>query len=129
MPFLSALDEDIRSLSQMSENKAARRKAAIRMKRLTKTSAFKKKVEKSKLKVASPEKIKIKAAKLAKQKVLDKFFPKYKEMPIAQRKKVDQIISARYSGMINKIAMKSVKVVKKKEIQKVKDARSSKSNA
>ena len=110
-------------------NKASRRKAAIRMKRLTKTSAFKKKVEKSKLKVASPEKIKIKAAKLAKQKVLDKFFPKYKEMPIAQRIKVDQIISARYSGMINKIAMKSVKVVKKKEIQKVKDARSSKSDA
>ena len=33
-------------------DKAARRKAAIRMKRLTKTSAFKKKVEKSKLKVA-----------------------------------------------------------------------------
>ena len=50
-------------------------------------------------------------------------------MPIAQRIKVDQIISAKYSGMINKIAMKSVKVVKKKEIQKVKDARSSKSNA
>ena len=117
-------------LSELKKvNLAQRRKQALRMKRLTQTSAFKKKVEKSKLKVASPEKIKIKAAKLAKQKVLDKFFPKYKEMPIAQRIKVDQIISARYSGMINKIAMKSVKVVKKKEIQKVKDARSSKSNA
>ena len=110
-------------------SKAQRKKMALRMKKITQSSAFKKKVEKSKLKVASPEKIKVKAAKLAKQKVLDKFFPKYKEMPIAQRIKVDQIISARYSGMINKIAMKSVKVVKKKEIQKVKDARSSKSNA
>ena len=110
-------------------SKAQRRKQAIRMRKMTQSSVFKAKVAKSKLKVASPEKIKIKAAKLAKQKVLDKFFPKYKEMPIAQRIKVDQIISARYSGMINKIAMKSVKVVKKKEVQKVKDARSSKSDA
>ena len=110
-------------------SKAQRKKMALRMKKITQSSAFKKKVEKSKLKVASPEKIKVKAAKLAKQKVIDKFFPKYKEMPIAQRIKVDQIISARYSGMINKIAMKSVKVVKKKEVQKVKDARSSKSDA
>ena len=110
-------------------SKAQRRKQAIRMRKMTQSSVFKAKVAKSKLKVASPEKIKVKAQKLAKQKILNKFFPKYKEMPIAQRIKVDQIISARYSGMINKIAMKSVKVVKKKEIQKVKDARSSKSNA
>ena len=119
--------------SELSElkvvDKAARRKAAIRMKKLTKTSAFKTKVARSKLKVASPEKIKTKATKLAKQKVIDKFLPKYKEMPVAQRVKVDQIISARYSGMINKIAMKSVKVVKKKELQKVKDARSVKQDA
>ena len=110
-------------------NLAQRRKQAIRMAKLAKSSAFKKKKERAQLRVASPEKIKVKAAKLAKQKVIDKFFPKYKEMPIAQRIKVDQIISARYSGMINKIAMKSVKVVKKKEVQKVKDARSSKSDA
>ena len=32
------------------------------------------------LRIASPEKIKVKAAKLAKQKVLDKFYPRYKEM-------------------------------------------------
>ena len=117
-------------LSELKKvNLAQRRKQALRMKRLTQTSAFKKKVEKSKLKVASPEKIKVKAAKLAKQKVLDKFFPKYKEMPIAQRIKVDQIISARYSGMINKIATRSVKVVKKKELEKVKQARMRKQDA
>ena len=54
-------------------SKAQRKKMALRMKKITQSSAFKKKVEKSKLKVASPEKIKVKAAKLAKQKVLDKF--------------------------------------------------------
>ena len=103
-------------------NKAQRKKMALRMKKITQSSAFKKKVEKSKLKVASPEKIKVKAAKLAKQKVLDKFYPNYKEMAVAQRVKVDQIVAQKYGGMINKIAMKSVKVVKKKEIEKVRSA-------
>ena len=104
-------------------NKAQRKKMALRMKKITQSSAFKKKVEKSKLKVASPEKIKVKAAKLAKQKVLDKFYPNYKEMAVAQRVKIDQIVAQKYGGMINKIAIKSVKVVKKKEIEKVRTAR------
>jgi len=110
-------------------NKAQRRKQAIRMKKLTQTSAFKKKVEKSKLKIASPEKIKVKAQKLAKQKVLDKFYPKYNEMPIAQRVKIDQIVSQKYGGMINKIATRVVKDVKKNEFEKVKKAKEAKSNA
>ena len=106
-----------------------RRKMAIRMKKLAKTAAFKKKVERSKLRVASPEKIRVKAAKLAKKKVVDKFYPNYNSMPIQQRVKVDQIISQKYGGMINKIAMKSVKVVKKNELLKVKQARLSKQDA
>ena len=104
-------------------SKAQRKKMALRMKKITQSSAFKKKVEKSKLKVASPEKIKVKAAKLAKQKVLDKFYPKYNDMAVAQRVKVDQIVAQKYGGMINKIAMKSVKIVKAKEIAKVRTAR------
>ena len=104
-------------------SKAQRKKMALRMKKITQSSAFKKKVEKSKLKVASPEKIKIKAAKLAKQKVLDKFYPKYNEMAVAQKVKIDQIVAQKYGGMINKIAMKSVKIVKAKEIAKVRSAR------
>ena len=110
-------------------NLAQRRKQAIRMAKLAKTSAFKKKVERSKLRVGSPEKIKTKATKLAKKKVLDKFYPNYNSMPIQQRVKVDQIISQKYGGMINKIAMKSVKVVKKNELLKVKQARLSKQDA
>ena len=104
-------------------SKAQRRKIALRMKRLTKSAAFKKKVEKSKFRVANPAKQKVKAAKLAKQKVLDKYYPKYKEMGLAQRVKIDQLIQTKYSGMINKLTMKLAKVVKKKEIEKVKKAR------
>ena len=123
----SELYSDLNEFKVLS--KGQRKKIGIRMKRQAQSSAFKTKVAKSKLKVASPEKIKVKAAKLAKQKVLDKFYPKYKEMPVAQRVKIDQIVAVKYGGMINKIAAKSVKVVKAKEIEKVRVARDNKSDA
>ena len=107
-------------------NLGQRKKMAIRMKKMAQSSAFKAKVAKSKLRVASPEKIKVKAQKLAKKAVLKKFYPKYDDMPVAQRIKVDQILSAKYGGMINKIATKSVKIVKAKEIEKVRTARDNK---
>ena len=104
-------------------NKAQRRKMALRMKKLTKSAAFKKKVEKSKLRIANPAKQRVKAAKMAKQKVIDKYYPQYKEMGIAQRMKTDQMIQAKYSGMITGLTKKLAKVVKAKEIAKVKKAR------
>jgi len=107
-------------------NLGQRKKMAIRMKKMAQSSAFKAKVAKSKLRVASPEKIKVKAQKLAKKAVLKKFYPKYDDMALAQRVKVDQIVSAKYGGMINKIATKSVKIVKAKEIEKVRTARDNK---
>ena len=110
-------------------NKVQRRKMALRMKRLTKSAAFKKKVQKSKLRVASPAKQKVKAAKLAKQKVIDKYYPKYKNMGLAQRVKTDQLIQQRYGGMINKLTTRLLRVVKKKEIEKVKKARQVKKDA
>jgi len=103
--------------------KAQRRKIARRMAKLVKTAGFKKKVERSKRKIASFAKQKVKAAKLAKQKVIDKYFPTYKSMGLPQRVKVDQKIQQRYGGMMNKLSVKLMKVVKKKEIEKVKKSR------
>ena len=105
--------------------KAQRRKIARRMAKLVKTAGFKKKVERSKRKIASFAKQKVKAAKLAKQKVIDKYFPTYKSMGLPQRVKIDQKIQQRYGGMVNKLSVKLMKVVKKKEIEKVKKARAS----
>ena len=104
-------------------NKAQRKKMALRMKKLTKSASFKKKVEKSKLRIANPAKQRVKAAKMAKQKVIDKYYPNYKEMGLAQRMKTDQMIQSKYSGMINGLSKKLLKVVKKKEVEKVKKAR------
>jgi len=93
--------------------KAQRRKIARRMAKLVKTAGFKKKVERSKRKIAS----------FAKQKVIDKYFPTYKSMGLPQRVKIDQKIQQRYGGMINKLSVKLMRVVKKKEIEKVKKSR------
>ena len=107
-------------------SKAQRRKMGIRMKRMAKTAVHKMKVAKSKLRIASPEKQKMKAHKMAKKKILDKFYPKYKDMPLSQRVQVDQKIAAKHGSLINKLSVKLLKVVKKKEVQKVKKARESK---
>ena len=117
-------DEELdKVLDELTEfrliGKAQRRKIARRMARLVKTAGFKKKVERSKKKIASFAKQKVKAAKLAKQKVIDNFFPSYKKMSLPQRVKTDQKIQAKYSGMINKFSTKLMRVVKKKEIEKV----------
>ena len=110
-------------------SKAQRRKIGMRMKRMAKSSAFKAKKKRMKLRIASPEKIVVKARKLAKQKILNKFYPNYKEMGLQQRVRVDQIISMKYGGMIDKISKKVVRVVKKKEVIKVKKAREAKKDA
>ena len=121
MISFSELYSHINELKQV--NLAQRRKQALRMKKLAKSAAFKKKVERSKFRVASPENIRVKAQKLEKKKVLDKYYPNYQNMPMMQKIKIDAIVAQKYGGMINKIATKSLKVVKKNELQKVKDAR------
>ena len=110
-------------------SKAQRRKIGMRMKRMAKSSAFKAKKKRMKLRIASPEKIVVKARKLAKQKILDKFYPNYKEMGLQQRVRVDQILQSKYGALIDKIGKKSIKIIKKKEILKVKKAREAKKNA
>ena len=118
------LDEILDELTEFRViGKAQRRKIARRMARLVKTAGFKTKVKRSMLRIASVAKQKVKAAKLAKQQVLDKYFPTYKSMGLPQRVKIDQKIQQRYGGLINKLTVKKMKVVKKKEIEKVKKAR------
>ena len=110
-------------------NKAQRRKMALRLKKLVKSPAYKKKVERSKLRIANPAKQKAKAAKMAKQVVIKKYYPKYKELGLQQRVKTDQLIQQKYGGMIAKLTTKLMKVVKKKEVEKVKQAKMAKQDA
>ena len=50
-------------------------------------------------------------------------------MGLQQRVRVDQILQQKYGALIDKIGKKSIKIIKKKEILKVKKAREAKKNA
>jgi len=104
-------------------NVAQRRKIARRMKRLAKSSAFQKKKERAKLKIASPEKQAVKARKAAKKIIIKKFYKNYDKLSPQMKMKVDQRIAAKYGPAINKIAQRMKIRVKKGEIEKVKAAR------
>ena len=104
-------------------NVAQRRKIGRRMARLAKSSAFQKKKERSKLKIASPEKQAVKARKAAKRIIINKFFKNYDKLSPQMKMKVDQRIAAKYGPAINKIAQRMKIKVKKGEIEKVKAAR------
>jgi asparagine synthetase B (glutamine-hydrolysing) len=110
-------------------SKAARKKMAIRMRRQAQSSAFKTKVARAKLKVAPPEKLKLKAHKMAKQKIISKFFPKYNQLDLPARLRVDQIIATKYGASIAKIAQKIMPKMKALELEKVKAAKEAKANA
>ena len=130
MKTFKEIQEDIefdKALDDLVEfrliSKATRKKIGRRFAKLAKTGAFKLKVQRAKRKIASAAKQKVKAFKMAKQKVVDKFYPKYKDMALQTRVKIDQILQSKYGSMINKMTQKFGKVVKKQEIEKVRKAR------
>ena len=110
-------------------NKAARKKMAIRMRRQAQSSSFKLKVARAKLKVAPPEKLMMKARKAAKQKIINKYFPKYDELDMQGKLRVDQIIATKYGNSIAKMTQKSIPKMKAMEFEKVKKAKEAKTNA
>ena len=71
----------------------------------------------------NPAKLAMVARKKTIQSFRDKFYPSYGDMSLQQRVKIDQKIQQRYGGMVNKLSVKLMKVVKKKEIEKVKKSR------
>ena len=110
-------------------NKAARKKMAIRMRRQAQSSSFKLKVARAKLKVAPPEKLMMKARKAAKQKIINKYFPKYDELDMQGKLRVDQIITTKYGNAIAKITQKSLPKMKAMEFEKVKKAKEARTDA
>ena len=110
-------------------SKAVRRKQAFRMAKLAKTSSFKLKVAKSKLRVLPPEKLKIKAHKTAKQKIINKFFPNYSKLDMQGKIRIDQIIATKHGSAIAKIAQKIMPKMKALELEKVKKSKEAKVDA
>lgn len=100
-----------------------RKKQARRMSKMAKSQGFQFKKRKALLKMRNPAKL----AMVARKKTVDmfrkKFFPKYFDMPIPSRVKIDQKIMSMYGKKIDKVAKKMQMKLQKAEVQRVKDAR------
>ena len=99
------------------------REQSIRMRRLMKNPAYKKKVELKKKRMKSAPELLVRAQKQARDMVRKKFYPKYDEMGREGKAKINQVISLKHGAKISKIAKKLLPRVKIQSRELVKRAR------
>ena len=99
------------------------REQSIRMRRLMKNPAYKKKVELKKKRMKSAPELLVRAQKQARDMVRKKFYPKYDEMGREGKAKINQVISLKHGAKIAKIAKKLLPKVKIQSRELVKRAR------
>ena len=103
-----------------------RKKQARRMAKMAKSATFQRKKEKARLKMRSPEKLKAAARKAVIKQFRYKMFPNYDQIPLAQRPKADEKVNQKFGKKIDKLTNKMVQNLKKKELERVKQARAAK---
>ena len=104
-------------------NKAQRKKMKIRMQKLAKSSAFLAKKARSMKRMPDAAKLMVQAKRAAKKIILKKFYPKYNEMSMMARVKIDQMIATKYGTMIDKIGKKQIPKMIKAAMARVKAAK------
>ena len=104
-------------------NVVQRKKMARRMAKMAKSKAFQFKKQRAMLRVRNPAKLALVARKKTIQVYRDKMYPNYKDMPLPQRVKVDQLITQKYGAKIDKIAKKMAMKLKKAEVERIKKAK------
>ena len=102
-----------------------RKRMARRMAKMAKSPAFQKKKERAALKMRDPAKLQTAAKKQVVKSFRDRFYPGYNEMSLQQRVVIDQKINQKYGKKIDKMTKKMVMKLKKKEVERVKQARAS----
>ena len=113
-------------VESLSEKKtmslAQRRKAALRMKKLAKTSGFQKKREKKMAKMSSKEDLMKRALKAAKIKVIEKLTGMSKSEYMSKSPQEKLVIDKKVekkSGVIKKIATKMMPALKKQDAERI----------
>ena len=103
-----------------------RRKQARRMAKIARSAVVQAKKKRARLKTRSTAKLAQLARKKTIQKFRDKFYPQYNDASLQQRVKIDQMIMAKHGQKIDKVAKKALVQLRKKEIDRVKQARAAK---
>ena len=99
------------------------KQAGIRMKKLMRNPAHRAKIERKKKKQKSTPELMVKAQKQARNKIRDKFFPKYVEMGREAKANINQMITIKHGAKIAKMANRLLPKVKVQSRQDVKRAR------
>ena len=124
MKTLTQLQTEVDELTEFRFiDKAQRKKMKLRMKKLAKSSAFQAKKARAMKRMPDAAKIMVLAKKAAKKVILKKFYPKYAEMSMQAKVRIDQQIATKYGAMIDKIAKKQIPKVKKAAMARVKAAK------
>ena len=124
MKKFKELQSEVNELTEFRfVDKAQRKKQKIRMQRLAKSAAFQAKKARAMRRMPDAGKIMTLAKKAAKKVILKKFYPKYAEMSMQAKIKIDQIIATKYGAMIDKMAKKQLPKIRKAAQLRVKAAK------
>ena len=117
------IEEAVIKRLDLAKLKKRSREQSIRMRRLMKNPAYKKKVELKKKRMKSTPELMVRAQKQARDMVRKKFYPKYDEMGREGKAKVNQMVSLKHGPKIAKIARRLLPKVKTQSRELVKRAR------
>ena len=117
------IEEAVIKRLDLAKLKKRSREQSIRMRRLMKNPAYKKKVELKKKCMKSTPELMVRAQKQARDMVRKKFYPKYDEMGREGKAKVNQMVSLKHGPKIAKIARRLLPKVKIQSRELVKRAR------
>ena len=123
------IEEAVMKRLDLAKLRKRSKEQSIRMRRLMKNPAFKKKVELKKKRMKSTPELLVRAQKQARDQVRKKFYPKYDEMGREGKAKINQMVSLKHGPKIAKIAKRLLPTIKIQSRELVKRARElSKSN-
>ena len=119
----SEIEEAVIKRLDLAKLRKRSREQSIRMRRLMKNPAYKKKVELKKKRMKSAPELLVRAQKQARDMVRKKFYPKYDELGREGKAKVNQVVSLKHGAKIAKIAKRLLPKVKIQSRELVKRAR------
>ena len=121
--FADEIEEAVMKRLDLAKLRKRSKEQSIRMRRLMKNPAFKKKVELKKKRMKSTPELLVRAQKQARDMVRKKFYPKYDEMGREGKAKINQMVSLKHGPKIAKIAKRLLPTIKIQSRELVKRAR------
>ena len=110
---------DFSNLDEKVVSAVQRKKQGRRMAVLAKSSAFQAKKKRTLMRVRGSEKLLAAAKKKTIVAFRLKLYPGYKDMAMPQKVKADQVVLQRFGAKIDKVAKKTARKMKAKEVERI----------